>query len=309
MTTSSPLKRTARRLRRLVPLLAVLAMTALVVPPATVRNAPAALVKIESAHNVDAHSKVIWTLLLGSDARPGQSVLRSRADAIQLVGINTRTRAAVAIGIPRDSYVAIPGYGRNKINAAMVFGGPELMARTVGGLSGITPDYVFVADFVGFRQMITRIGGVTVSSQYAFSDPVRPRGYRVGKNRLNAEQALWFARARKPFPRGDFDRSANQQRTLVGILNQVRRNADRPGFMERGVLAALNNLHTPNVGPAELYQLAHTAARVNPNEFRTCVVGGGSGMAGAASVVFVNVGQLHSIVRRTRGDATLEGPC
>ena len=297
------------RLRKLAPLAVVLALTALVVPPAAVRNAPATLVKVESAHNVDISKNVIWVLLLGSDAREGQSVLRSRADAIQLVGINTRTGAATAIGVPRDSYVNVPGHGRNKINAAMYYGGPELMARSVGDMVGIRPDYVFTASFWGFARMVDAIGGVTVQSKYAFSDPLRPRGYRVGKNKLNGIQTLVFSRTRKAFPGGDFDRSANQQRTLVGILNQVRRNADKPGFMERGVMAALNNLDTPNVGPVELYRLAQAAARVNPNKFRTCVVRGGTGFVGAASVVFADVGQARSIANRARNDATLEGSC
>ena len=50
---------------------------------------------------------------------------RTRGDALQLIGINTRTGAAAAIGIPRDSWVAIPGYGSNRINAALYFGGPQ----------------------------------------------------------------------------------------------------------------------------------------------------------------------------------------
>jgi LCP family protein required for cell wall assembly len=252
---------------------------------------------------------VVWVLLLGSDARKGQTVLRSRADAIQLVGLNTRTGAATAIGIPRDSYVNIPGYGRNKINASMLYGGPQLMARAVGDMVGIRPDYVFTTSFWGFARMVDAIGGVTVSSKYAFSDPLRPRGYRVGKNNLNGIQALVFSRTRKAFPGGDFDRSANQQRTLVGILNQVRRNSDKAGYMERGVMAALNNLDTPNVGPVELYRLAQAAARVNPNKFRTCVVRGGTGYVGAASVVFADIGQARSIANRARRDATLEGSC
>jgi hypothetical protein len=79
--------------------------------------------------------------------------------------------------------------------------------------------------------------------------------------------------------------------------------------MERGVMTVLNNLDTPNIGPFELYRLAHAAARVKPAKFRTCVVGGSTGYVGAASVVFANVGQARSIARRARADATLEGPC
>jgi polyisoprenyl-teichoic acid--peptidoglycan teichoic acid transferase len=296
-------------LRRVVPLLVVLLVTAAVVPPATVSDAPASLVRVERARDVDAPKRVIWVLMLGSDARKGQPVLRSRADAIQLVGINTRTGAATAIGLPRDSYVNIPGHGRNKINASMQYGGPQLMARSVQGMVGIRPDYVFTTSFWGFARMVQTIGGITVHSKYAFSDPLRPRGYRVGKNELNGIQALVFARTRKAFPRGDFDRSANQQRALKGILAQVRRRADQPGFMERGVLTVMKNLDTPGIGPAELYRLAHAASRVEVSKFRTCVVGGGTGYVGAASVVFANVGQARSIARRARADATLEGRC
>lgn len=306
---TSPVLRRLACLRRLGLLAVVLTVTAFVVPPAAVREAPATLVKVERAHDVDVPQDVIWLLLLGSDAREGQPVLRSRADAIQLVGINTRTRAATAIGIPRDSYVDVPGFGRNKINASMQYGGPQLMARAVQQMVGIRPDYVFTTSFWGFSRMVDNIGGVTVHSRYRFYDPLKPGGYRVGSNRLNGIQTLVFVRTRKAFPGGDFDRSANQQRALKGILRKVRAGADRPGFMERAMVAVLRNLDTPNVPPAELYRLAQAAALVEPARFRACVVGGSTGYAGAASVVFPDIGQARSIAARARRDATLEGPC
>ncbi len=297
-----------RRLRRLVALGVVLAVTAAVVPDSALRNAPTTLVKVNTAEGVDHSPQVVWILALGSDARPGQSVVRSRADAIQLVGINTRTGAATAIGIPRDSFVDIPGHGRNKINAAMYFGGPQLMASAVKNMVGIRPDYVFTTSFRGFARMVNTIGGVTVQSKYAFSDPVRPAGYKVGENKLNGIQAMVFSRLRKPFPRGDFDRSANQQRTLRGILNQVRRNADNPGFMERAVLSVVKNMDT-NLPPSEVYRLAQAATQISPQKFRGCVITGSTGYVGAASVVFANIGQARSIAARTRNDATLNGGC
>lgn len=296
-------------LRRTLTLLLLLGLTAFVAPPASVQQEEASLVAVRSARQVDVPRHVTWVLFLGSDARRGQSVLRSRADAIQLVGINTRTGAATAIGVPRDSYVDVPGHGRNKINSAMMYGGPQLMARAVGNMVGIRPDYVFTTSFWGFGTMVNRIGGITVHSKYAFSDPVRPQGYRVGANRLNGLQATVFSRLRKPFPRGDFDRSRNQQRTLLGILRAVKARADRPGFMESAVAGVLGNLNTPNASPVELYRLAQAATAVRPSRFDGCVIDGSTGYVGAASVVFADIAQARRIARKVRRDATLEGGC
>lgn len=297
-----------RHLRRLLVLGVVLALTALVVPAATVREAPVSLVKGQGAAGVDHHRDVVWILFLGSDARPGQSVTRSRADAIQLAGVNLHTGDATMIGLPRDSWVNIPGHGSEKINAAMYFGGPQLMGRAVGNLVGVQPDYVFTTGFDGFRRMVNAIGGVTVNSEFAFSDPVRPKGYHVGPNKLNGFQAMIFARIRKSFPRGDFDRSANQQDVMRGILAQVRGGMDKPGFMERGVLSAVRNMNT-NLKPSELYRLAQAATRVELRKLRGCVVLGGIGNVSGASVVFPNVAQARRIGNDARNDGRLDHGC
>jgi polyisoprenyl-teichoic acid--peptidoglycan teichoic acid transferase len=295
-------------MRRIVVLAVLLAVTALVVPTSAIRHTDMSLMKVQTASAVDHSKNVIWILCLGSDARPGQRMVGTRADAIQLVGLNLKTGAGTDIGIPRDSYVDIAGHGRNKINASMFFGGPQLMADSVGNLVGVHPDYVFVTGFLGFRHMVNTIGGVTVNSKFAFSDPVRPQGYHVGKNKLNAFQALIFGRVRHPLPRGDFDRSANQQELLRAILRKVRSRMDQPGFMERGVYSAVKNLNT-NLRPSELYRLAMAVASINPAKVKGCVVQGGTGYVGAASVVFPDVAQARRYGNDARNDATLNQGC
>jgi polyisoprenyl-teichoic acid--peptidoglycan teichoic acid transferase len=297
-----------RPLRRLVVLALVLVLAAIVMPSATVRTPDAALVAVRTAQAVDHPRTVVWVLCLGSDARPGERVTGTRADAIQLVGLNLETGAGTVIGIPRDSYVRIPGHGRNKINASMVFGGPQLMARSVGRLVGVRPDYVFTTGFVGFRAMVRAIDGVTVRSKFSFSDPVRPQGYRKGLNRLNPLQALIFGRVRHPLPRGDFDRSRNQQELLRSILRKVRTHRSEPGFMERGLLAAVRNMNT-DLRPAELFRLAQGVTAIRPDRLRGCVVRGTTGNAGAASVVFPDVRQARRMGDDTRRDGTLNRGC
>ncbi len=297
-----------RKLRRAVALAVVLAVTALVVPDSSVAPATVALMKVTTAEGVGHGPDVLWILALGSDARPGQNVLRSRADAIQLVGVNLKTGAGTAIGIPRDSYVTIPGHGREKINASMYFGGPQLMAASVANLVGIRPDYVVVTSFKGLIHMIWTIGGITVNSPIAFGEAELHGHFRKGKQHINGVEALAFARIRHPLLRGDFDRSANQQRELVGILRQVRANRERRGFMERAVMAVARSMDT-NLRPAELFTLAESLTQVQPAKFRRCVIQGGIGFAGAASVVFPNYAQARSIAARVRNDATLNGRC
>jgi LCP family protein required for cell wall assembly len=231
-----------------------------------------------------------------------------RADAIQLVGLNLRTGTGTMIGIPRDSYVEIPGHGRDKINSSMTYGGPQLMADSVGRLVGVRPDYVFTTGFLGFRAMVRAIDGVTVDSKFAFSDPVRPQGYAVGRNRLNPFQALIFGRVRHPLPRGDFDRSGNQQELLRSILRKVRAHRSTPGYLERGVLAAVKNMDT-DLRPGELFRLAQAVTGIRPAGLKGCVVRGPTGYAGAASVVYPDVAQARRIGKDARRDGTLDGRC
>lgn len=297
-----------RVVRRLVVLGLVLAITVIVVPDSSVHDTGMSLVRVTTASAVDHPKNVIWVLCLGSDARPGQALIGQRADAIQLVGLNFKTHAATDIGIPRDSWVDIDGFGMNKINASMFYGGPQLMAKSVANLVGITPDYVFTTGFDQFRNMVRIIGGVRVHSQWAWTDPVRPQGYKVGWNNLNPFQALIFARERHELPAGDFDRSADQQELIRSILRKVRANVDKPGFFERGVYTAARNLFT-DLKPSQLYTLAAAVATTDPSKLTGCVVQGGTGMVGAASVVFPDVAQARAYGNDARDDATLNHGC
>jgi len=284
----------------------VLAASLFLVPNADVNPTDTALVRVPSAEGVDLSPDVLWILALGSDARPGQSVTRSRADAIQLVGINTRTGAATSIGVPRDSWVGIPGHGNEKINAAMYFGGPKLMAQSVARLVGIEPDYVMVSSFPGLRHMVDAIGPITVTSPIAFSDShLRPQGFKKGSQKVGGEGAVAFSRIRKALLRGDFERSANQQRTIRGIHNKIRANATKPGFIEKGVLSVLKNMDA-QVSPTELYRIAQAITQVQPGKITGCVVLGSIGNVGGASVVFPDVSQARRFGNDARKDATIK---
>jgi len=297
-----------RRLRSLLVLGIVLALTAFAVPDSSIRVPTIALVKTDTVRGVDHSADVIWILCLGSDARPGEMPLRSRADAIQMVGVNVRTGTGTVIGIPRDSWVAIPGHGSNRVNAALYYGGPELMGRAVGNLVGVQPDYVFVTTFTGFRAMVQAIGGVTVNSRLAFTDDNMIGNIHRGPNHLNGFESLFFSRARHFLPRGDFDRSANQQEMLRAILRQVRAREDQPGFMERSLYAVVRNLYT-NLSPRELYTLAQNLTVIDPARFRGCVLNGSIGDVNGASIVFPDRAQAARLGADARNDARLDRGC
>jgi LCP family protein required for cell wall assembly len=293
------------RAARAAVLALVLATAAFVLPDSAVKPTDVSLVKLRGADGVDGGNGVVWILAVGSDARPGQNMLRTRGDALQLVGLDPRTGAATAIGFPRDSWVSIPGYGSNRINSALTFGGPELLGRTVGNLTGVQPDYVFVTRFPFFEDMVADIGGIEVTNPRPFSDPyLRPKGFKAGRIHLNGYDAMAFSRIRKGLAGGDFDRSANQQRVLRGIGAKIRANADRPGFIEKGVLSVMAHMHT-NLPPRELFELAQLVAQVEPSKITNCVVQGGIGNVGSASVVFPNVSQARRLGADARNDATI----
>lgn len=295
-----------RRLRRWSVLALSLAVVGVAVPDSAPPRFDAALVKVDAATGLDTDVGVVWILALGSDARPGEAVLSSRADSIHLVGINARTGHATIIGIPRDSYVDIPGYGQDKINSAMVYGGPQLEARAVAGMVGITPDFVFTTSFPGFSRMVARLGGVNVYSPDSFTLPTA--AFHRGRNQVSGRVALSFVRERHSLPGGDFDRSRNQGQFMIDGLRQAAQVVADSGGLEP-VLWSFTKHTDINVGPVELYRLARAVLEIDPHKVDNCVITGGFGFAGAASVVFPDLALAQALAADAGRDATLDSGC
>jgi LCP family protein required for cell wall assembly len=294
------------RAGRMVTLGLVLAVVALTIPDSAVKPTEWTLVKVEQGNAVALDSHLITILAVGSDARPGEDMTHSRGDALQLVTINTKTHAASIVGVPRDSWVYVPGDGMDKINASLYYGGPQLLGQTVGNLIGIHPKYVFVTRFQFFMHMVKRIGGIEVNNPYAFSDdPLKPGGFKAGRIHLSGYDAMAYSRIRHTLPRGDFQRSEHQEIVLKAIQAKVRANAGKPGFIEGGVLDAMSHLST-NLPPTELFRLAEVLAQVDPHKVRSCVVQGGIGTSSyGASIVLPYVSQARDMGNQIRHDGTL----
>ena len=111
---------------------------------------------------------------VGSDARPGQNPLASRADSIHAIFLHPRKQRAVVVGIPRDSFVSIPGLGTTKINAAMSSGGPR-MVQTIEQNFGARIDYWAVTSFWGITRMVETIGGLQVRVPFRMKAASRSR--------------------------------------------------------------------------------------------------------------------------------------
>jgi polyisoprenyl-teichoic acid--peptidoglycan teichoic acid transferase len=300
------MRRRMLRAAKLVTLGLILAVVTLTLPDSSPKSTELALVKVHEAGAADINQHVISILAVGSDARPGEDFTHTRGDALQLVTINTQTHAASIIGVPRDSWVDIPGHGRDKINASLYYGGPQLMGETVGNLIGVHPKYVFVTRFQYLTQMVHWLGGIDVRNPTAFSDSsLKPKGFKAGRIHLSGYDAVAYSRIRHTLPRGDFDRSAHQEIVLKAIQAKVRANADKPGFIEHGVLDAMSHLYT-NLPPTELFRLAQVLAQVDPGKVRSCVVQGGIGTSsGGASIVLPYVSEARDMGNQIRRDGTL----
>lgn len=240
-------------------------------------------------------STPIFILALGSDARPGEDITGQRSDSIHVIAINPAKHRATIVGIPRDSWVEIPGHGTDKINAAMTYGGPDLVVKTVESLFGIRMDYWALTWFDGFRAMIDDIGGLTVDVPFDVHDSYARADLSAGVQTLSGREALAFARARHALPTGDFGRSENQGLLLISALAQFHREfAKDPSRLLDWVGAGLRNMRT-DVPLDQLLRLAFTASTLNPKKVTNIVLPGGTGMIGGSSVVQLDRTALQAI--------------
>ena len=106
-------------------------------------------------------------LLLGTDhstnGQAGRSV-DQHSDSMMLLHTDPGRHRLVYLSIPRDLRAAIPGYGEQKINAAMQIGGPKLAIKTADALFGpeLPVNHVVVVDMAAFQKLIDAVGGIDI---------------------------------------------------------------------------------------------------------------------------------------------------
>ena len=173
-------------------------------------------------------------LITGSDSRQGltrkqerqlatgklSAIGGHRSDTILILHIPSNGGKPVLLSIPRDSYVKIPGYGMNKINAAYDLGGPKLLAETVQNATGLYINHYMGIGFGGFVGVVDAVGGVRMCLPGPMVDPKAGLNLKAGCQTLDGAQALGYVRTRN-FAVSDLQREQDQRLFLKALLSKM----------------------------------------------------------------------------------------
>ncbi|MET0189992.1 MAG: LCP family protein [Pseudonocardia sediminis] len=169
------------------------------------------------------------------------------SDTIILVHVPADGTSATAFSIPRDSYVNIPGYRQDKINAAypatkaeaaskLVADGVKdprqvdqqssatgrsSLIQTVQDLTGLTVDHYAEVNLLGFYNLTNAIGGVDVCLKAPAKDPLSGADFAAGPQTISGADALAFVRQRHGLAGGDLSRIKRQQVFMAAVANKI----------------------------------------------------------------------------------------
>ena len=161
-------------------------------------------------------------LVMGVDDRPREDD-PGRSDTLMVMTIDTESREASIISIPRDTRVRIKGLGWDKVNHAYLVGQETLTKQTTENFLGIPMDYYVKVNLDSFGRIVDAIGGVTVDvekrMQYEDSWDHYVIDLQHGVQRLDGRTALQYVRYRDED--GDIGRVARQQKFIKAVLAEV----------------------------------------------------------------------------------------
>lgn len=247
-------------------------------------------------------------LITGSDSRQGltraqerqystgRDISGHRSDTIMLLHVPSNGTRPVLVSLPRDSYVAIPGHGYNKINAAYSFGGPKLLAETVQNLTGLRINHFMEIGFGGFVNVVNAVGGVNMCLPGPLKDRASGLNLKAGCQTLSGGEALSYVRDRHNFTNQDLQRIQNQRLFLKALLSKLTSTGTiinpfqsiPAGFGTVGAVTVDSGTH--------LYQLIQVAfALRNPQTTTVPIANSNYPTANAGDAVQLDAAQAHQL--------------
>ena len=223
-----------------------------------------------------------WVLAIGSDARKGQPLERTRADVLQVIGIDGKGGGGV-MGMARDLWVPLATGGKGKINSAMVFGGPRAQVSTVRSVTGLPVEGYVVIGFSGFKKIVDDEGGIPiVIPRTVVASHAKNLVIKAGAQTLSGAEALAYARERKTLPDGDFGRSRHQGEVILAAA--IKAKLAGPIAIP-SALTSFSTVGRSNLSAEQILTFTAGLHQLSPLQVGRGVAQGAFGWAGQQSIV------------------------
>jgi len=274
-----------------------------------VKNSDSALVDALSSDTPRKPGEPFYMVILGTDTRPEEKVARS--DTLLVARIDPQTKRVAMMSIPRDTRVNIPGYGMEKINAAMQHGKEALVVKTVKEFTGLPITHYANINFTGFKDIVNAVGGVTVyvpekidDLQAADNHP-SARYIAKGWQTLDGQHALTFVRARHQFADQDFSRIRNQQSFLKALVKKAS-TLTNP-ILLAGLINAVSEAVGTDMSLSELYGLGRDFRGMPEANLETITMPGSAKFINGLSVVVPDEAAMDKVINRMKTGQPLSG--
>jgi polyisoprenyl-teichoic acid--peptidoglycan teichoic acid transferase len=265
-------------------------------------------------------------LLLGTDhAENGQAGRNTdqHSDSMMLLRTDPGRHRLIYLSIPRDLRASIPGYGDQKINAAMQLGGPRLAIRTVDRLFGdaLQVNHVVVVDFGSFQQLIDAVGGIDVnvperilSNRFDCPFPASKcsswHGWRFDKGvqHMDGHRALIYSRIRENQydpSWTDVQRAKNQQQVMQQTMSKLASVSTFFGLPFDG--SKLTAPIATDLSTWQLMQLGWVKFRASASHTLHCRLGGSATSIGGGAYI-VGTQENFQVIQTVLGHSAPQPP-
>jgi LCP family protein required for cell wall assembly len=180
------------------------------------------------------------------------------------------------LSVPRDTLVAIPGHGQDKVNAAFAIGGPELAQRTIEGLLGVQINSYVLINFDAFTKIVDAVGGALIDVKRPIRDEAYPTAdfgverldIRPGPQLMPGAIALKYARSRHDS--NDFSRARRQQ----DVISAIRARISADGMLGRipEIVSDVDSAVETSFDPANILALAGLGGGIPSSDIKSEVL-------------------------------------
>lgn len=175
-------------------------------------------------------------LLIGVDARDGESNDSTRSDTMMMITIDDNNKQIKMTSFLRDTYIDIPDYKWAKLNAAQSHGGTQLLVDTIEYNYKVDIDNYMLVNFDMFQTIIDTLGGIDVEVTEKEAKYINSRDHMTALEvsafseeivagpsvHFTGVQALWYSRIR--YLDSDFMRTQRQRKVIKAIVDKAKQN-------------------------------------------------------------------------------------